>query len=206
MFKTRKKWTGEQRAAVLAAFETIQSLGLPVEAALQRYQDCIADQDAPIPDVDRNYSVPTECPKTADHLGEGRKSILSAHQLWMGLSYELSPGQRKWFREFAGMTPSQTVTVGWVEVWEGTNHPRSFKIVSDQHVDPRNRSHVLVEFVVSEAGEFFRKSTAFDQELREEKKTGEAAVKIVKEVKQGKVKKPVDYDEFLQMLEEEVGE
>lgn len=89
---------------------------------------------------------------------------LAPHVMWMGYHYSLTPGQRRWFREFTGMTPSATVTVSWVESWKGTKHPRSFKVVSDQHVDPRLRRHTIVEMVIRDAGKFFSQANEFDME------------------------------------------
>lgn len=102
--------------------------------------------------------------RTSSQKDEVEPGVLACHTMWQGYHYTLSPGQRRWFREFTGLTPAQTVTIEAVEVWPGTRHPRAFKVVSDQHTDPRNRKHVLKEWYVREPGKFFLTSAQFDAE------------------------------------------
>ena len=68
-----------------------------------------------------------------------------------------------------------TVTLEWVQVWKGTQHPRSFKMVSDQHVDPRLRRHMLTALVVRDAGRFFAESAEIDRQ-KEEEREGDTAL------------------------------
>lgn len=115
---------------------------------------------------DLRFVVPSIAPLTAEHF-QGRNPVaLEPSNMWAGYHYTLSPGQRRWFRDFTGLTPAWTVTILWLEVWPGTQHPRSFKVVSDVHVDPKHRKHVLTEWVVRGVGDFFLKSAEYDEEER----------------------------------------
>lgn len=84
--------------------------------------------------------------------------------MWEGYSYVLSPGQRAILRETYGLTPTMTVTLGWIERWPGTAHPHSLLLTSDVHVDPRNRKHTLTQCVIRNVGEFLRISAEADAE------------------------------------------
>lgn len=113
---------------------------------------------------DVKYTCPLVPPSITEHLEGGKPQVLHPAVMWQGYHYMLSPGQRQYFREVLGMTPAQTVTIAWVELWKGTQHPRSFKVVSDEHVDPRLRRHTLTEVVIRNAGEFFTKAYEFEAE------------------------------------------
>lgn len=151
----------------------LESLGFDVKGAWRELTTRVDAYELGTPgDLDLRYTCPATIPSINGHFVPGsglRPTELSAHVLWTGYHYTLTPGQRKWFREFTGMTPAQTVTVAWLELWPGTLHPRAFKLVSDLHVDPRHRKHVITEWVVREPGSFFTTSTAFDNEVPAEK-------------------------------------
>lgn len=147
-------------------------------------------------DLARRYTVPTECPPTEEHLVGGKPQVLRPAVMWPGHHYTLTPGQRQWLREFAGLTPTETVTVAWVGVWKGTQHPKEFKIVSDLHVDPRNRRHALTELVIRDAGRFFFESAELDRE-KEESKVKEGKEKVRKVEKENEPSK-----EFLGFIDE----
>lgn len=144
----------------------LEKLGFDVKSAWMQLTTRVDDYERGTPgDLDRRYSCPTTAPSIGAHFIEGLKpQVLAPHVMWAGYHYALTPGQRRWFREFTGMTPAQTVTISWIELWPGTQHPRAFKVVSDLHVDPRNRKHVISEFVVREPGAFFATAAAFDAE------------------------------------------
>ena len=146
----------------------LEKFGYDVKAVWREFTRRIDEHETGKPGMyDLRYTCPTTAPSLTDHLEPGnglRPGVLSPHTLWSGYHYTLTPGQRKWFREFTGMTPAQTVTIGWLELWTGTQHPKAFKLISDLHVDPRHRKHVITEWVVREAGEFFTKATEFDNE------------------------------------------
>lgn len=115
-------------------------------------------------EYDVMYTCAEKAPETGAHFAKGDDlpQNLASHVLWAGHHYTLTPGQREWFRENTALTPSQTVTIAWVEVWPGTKHLRSFKVVSDVHVDPRHRRHILNEYAIREAGKFFYQSAQND--------------------------------------------
>lgn len=115
---------------------------------------------------DLRLTVPLLPPGIASHFEGKNPEVLSAATLWKGYHYTLTAGMRRWFREHTALTPSRTVTVAWVETWPGTSHPRSFKVVSDVHVDPKNRKHTLIEWVVKDVGRFFQTCTQYDEEER----------------------------------------
>ena len=161
--------TQEQKAECLAALRTVSRI-VPKSLVDPLVEWVVAQhvEEALVPERSRRYTLPCEAPRVEEHLGVGPlPQALRDGSMWAGYHYTLTPGQRRWFREVAGMTPARTVTIAWVERFVGTQHPRSFKIVSDEHVDPRRRSHVLVEFVVKDAGEFFETATGFDKEGEE---------------------------------------
>lgn len=162
----------------------LQRLGYDVRGlfAVVTQREEEAEEGGVPDDLARRYTVPTSAPATQDHLGEGGKpQALRPEVMWAGHHYTLTPGQRQWLRDFAGMTPTETVTIAWVAVWKGTQHPKGFKLVSDLHVDPRLRRHVLTELVVRDAGRFFWEAGELDR-AREE-------VKAEAEEKSGKGRK-----------------
>jgi hypothetical protein len=119
-------------------------------------------------DEDRAFVCPSTPPRIADHtLGGLLPVTLRAENAWPGYHYTLTPGQRRWFREVMGLTPSETVTIDWVEKFPGTMHPARIKITSDQHFTP-DRRHLLVTATVK-AARFFRESAQLDMQIAEEK-------------------------------------
>jgi hypothetical protein len=110
------------------------------------------------------YNLPTAAPLTTDRVGT--EWTLSPQMMWAGYSYRLTRGQRKWLREVHGIDGlAQSVTISWVQVWDGTAHPQEFKFVSDRHVDPKSRSTLVVSGVITSPGKFFFESAQFDTEL-----------------------------------------
>lgn len=156
-----------EHEAVEQALATLRRVGLDPSAVVQQWRQRLDEQEnRMMPPKDAKYTIPTEAPRVTDHFveGNGRPAALAPHIMWAGYHYTLTPGQRRWFREVAGMTPAETVTVAWVEVWPRTQHPHSFKIVSDRHLDNRLRRRVINEWVIRSAEEFFTLATAFDLE------------------------------------------
>lgn len=166
--------TVKQREQVSQHLRALEALGVDVKDQWRQLSAKVEEYERGVPgEYDLRYKVPTEIPTILEHF-DGKKPVtLAPHIMWPGYSYSLTPGQRRWFREFVGMTPSATVTVSWVETWPGTRHPRSFKIVSDVHVDPRHRAHVVNECVIRPAGGFFAKAQEFDDEADAERVGGE---------------------------------
>ena len=121
---------------------------------------------------DRRYKLPLIPPKTEDHFDGSEPQVLSPSVLWVGFSYTLTPGQRAWLRETCSLTPTRTVTIGWVETWPNTQHPRAMLVRSDIHIDPKYRKHILVDVVVREVGKFFRESAERDAENERERHFG----------------------------------
>lgn len=114
-------------------------------------------------EADKKYTCPATAPDIATHFAErGVPQELAASVMWVGYSYALTPGQRGVLRDTYGLTPTQTVTVEWVEMWPGTQHPRSVKLKSDIHVDPRNRKHVLTSCVIRDVAAFFTAASELD--------------------------------------------
>ena len=139
----------------------------------------IAAAERGLPDeYDTRYTVPMEAPSLDGHLVGGKDGVrtLSAHALWGGYHYALTPGQRQWFRENTAMPPCTTVTVPWVEVWPDTRHPRSFKVCADVHIGKRK---VQAEMVIRKAGRFFAEAAAHDAELAKPKVTELNPVSLV---------------------------
>lgn len=111
---------------------------------------------------DRMYMVPVVAPAILDHLCVPH---LTADLAWGGYSYRLTPGQRKWFREVHGIDGlAPTITLLWVQTWEGTRHPRAFRFVSDRHV-ASGVTKLVTTGTVGEAGRFFYESAQFDTEI-----------------------------------------
>ncbi len=127
----------------------------------------IEDYERGVPtDEDKQFVVPLVAPMITSHFDGKNPVVLEASNMWGGYHYTLSPGQRRWFREFTGLTPTFTVTISRVEVWPGTQHPRAFKVVSDLHVPENQRRHVLTEYMVYNVGRFFLKAKELDEEER----------------------------------------
>lgn len=140
--------------ATEAALALLARRGLDVSAL--RAQMPVERTEPTADDV--RYELPTEAPKVEDHFQDGVPQVLMVATMWEGYSYSLTTAQRAILRETFGMTPSQTVTVRLVERWPGTRFPRSVKLTSDLHVDPRLRKHVLTSVHLREVGKFFREA------------------------------------------------
>lgn len=152
------------------ALRTLEGLGFDVKALWREAGERANAWETAQPTPEElRYLCPTQAPATVDHFEGGRPEVLRCETMWPGYSYRLSPGQRRWFRDFTGMTPAQTVTIAWVEYWPKTACPRAFKVVSDVHVDPRLRRQMLTEWVVRSPAEFFGKSLEFDRAMEEER-------------------------------------
>lgn len=115
-------------------------------------------------DDDRRYELPEVAPSLLEHFLDGENQVLSPTKMWNGYSYTLTPGQRGLLRDLYELTPTATVTLAWVEPWPGTRHPYRMKLVSDLHIDPRLRKHVLKEVVINKVGEFFRLAAERDND------------------------------------------
>lgn len=147
------------------ALRTLESEGFNVKPLWKELASRVeADEKAEPSPEDLKYKVPTEAPNIESHFDGKNPVELEAHVMWPGYHYTLSPGQRRWFREFTALTPSRTVTIGWVQTWKDTQHPRAFKVISDVHLDGQKRKHLLHEFVVRDAGKFFTTAAEFDAE------------------------------------------
>lgn len=200
----------------LAMIRALEEQGYDVRALLAQHQEKSTEalSSERVTDADRAYSVPVVAPSATDHLGLGEGTglpvTLRADRLWAGYHYTLTPGQRKWFREVMGLTPSETVTVDWVQVFLGTQHPCQFKIRSDQHL-AGNRKHLLTAAVVP-AARFFAESARFDSEIAEERAAKAAVKKVKKDVEDavivpGGVKsKAVTLDELMAELKAIAGQ
>lgn len=153
------------RQTTEAALRHLEAQGFDVKPLWRDLSARVATHERGTPSADDvRYVLPSAAPSVADHFTNGRAQLLEPSALWQGYSYELSPSQRAILRETYGLTPTQTVTVEWVEVWPGTQHPRAMCLRSDMHVDPRNRRHVLSRAVIREVGTFFRTAAERDSE------------------------------------------
>ena len=145
------------------ALRLLESQGFDVKQLWRELSDKIAREERGTPTTDdARYVLPSVAPTLAEHFVDGRNPTLEAGKMWEGYSYTLSPGQRAVLRETYGLTPTATVTLGWVERWPGTSHPHSMMLKSDVHVDPRNRKHVLAQCVIRNVGEFLRVASEAD--------------------------------------------
>lgn len=146
----------------------LESEGYEVKALWQELSRQIKDVGVPHPD-DLLYLLP-DAPLTVlkDHFPNGRlPEKLSASNARKGFSYTLTPGQRTWIRTHYALTPAQTVTITELCNWDGTLHPKSIRIESDIHIDPRLRRHTLIVANISQPGTFFRESALEDQRMAE---------------------------------------
>jgi hypothetical protein len=145
-----------------SALRTLEALGFDVKEQWRELTLRQEAQDRGTPTADdARYELPLVAPSTESHL-KGGNEVLDPSRLWNGMSYTLSPGMRGILRDLYELTPTQTVTVAWVEPWPGTRHPYRMCLRSDEHVDPRRRKHVLTQVVVNEVGKFFRMSAERD--------------------------------------------
>lgn len=146
------------------ALRHLESSGFDVKALWSELSRRLSAWDRGMPDDDdRRYPLPTAAPDLVVHLAAGRNAVLTSAMLWKGYSYTLSPGQRAWLRDNYDLTPTETVTVMWIETWTGDDarFPRSLCLKSDLHV-PSNRRHVLTQAVIRNVGRFFRESAERD--------------------------------------------
>lgn len=155
----------ERAEGALRILETLQFTVKPLWTELK--ERVFAYENAQPTDLDLRYSVPTTAPSITSHFPEGESGEpqeLRAEVMWSGYHYTLTKGQRKWFREFQGMIPSKTVTLGWIEVWPGTQCPRAFHMTSDVHVPSNLKGKGITSAVIRDVGAFFSKSAEFDAE------------------------------------------
>jgi len=150
---------------VVKHLRALEAQGFEVKDLWREHARRIAAYELGTPgELDARYSVPVEAPPLTEHFVDGEPRELVAHALWVGYHYTLTPGQRRWFREFAGMTPAGTATVTALDTWPGTQHPRSFRVRVDKHVDPRLRGRTVTEARVTNVPAFFIKCAEFDAE------------------------------------------
>lgn len=139
-----------------------------VKALWRELTERVGEAERGVPgEDDVRYVLPEVAPTILEHFLEGGNPVLDMAKAWNGFSYSLTPGMRGLLRDLYELTPTQTVTLAWVEPWPGTRHPYRMKLVSDIHVDPRLRKHVLTEVVVNKVGEFFRLAAERDAELKD---------------------------------------
>ncbi len=185
----------EQAKKAQGAIAALQSMGVDCTALVADVQErCARWQDAPPDDLAVRYVMPATAPRVEDHFTADGPQFLAASALWSGFHYRLTPGQREWLRENTEMIPAETATVGWVQEWHGTRHPRSFQLSNDVH-QPNVRNKVFTTIIVRDAGKFFAECAQKDAEkekvvtAREEAKTASALAK-----------KPKSYDDLLENL------
>ncbi len=179
----------------MRALRVLSDLGVDVTSALAdvKHREDRYNQAAP-DDLAVRYTMPTTAPRVEDHFTADGPQFLAASALWSGFHYRLTPGQREWLRENTEMIPAETATVGWIEHWKGTRHPRSFQLSNDVH-QPNVRNKVFTTIIVRDAGKFFAECAQKDAEkekvvtAREEAKTASALAK-----------KPKSYDDLLENL------
>lgn len=163
----------QHRPAIETALRVLESHGFDVKALWRELSTRQSTWERGTPSEDDvRYTLPATQPDLVSHLIDGKNATLEVARLWNGYSYTLTPGQRSILRDTYGLTPTQTVTVAWVEPWPGTQHPRVMKLTSDLHVDPRNRKHVLVSAVINDVGTFFRNAQELDEADRAERRFG----------------------------------
>lgn len=152
------------RPTIEGALRTLDVHGFATQELWRELASRIATYERGTPgEADMRYTCPTVAPDIATHFTEGGvPQELSASVMWAGYSYSLTPGQRAVLRDTYGLTPTQTVTVDFIEMWPGTQHPRSVKLRSDVHVDPRNRRHVLTQCVIRDVATFFADAQEHD--------------------------------------------
>jgi hypothetical protein len=155
----------QAQARVFNALSTLDFYKYDTKELWRAFEARTKAKDTGLPTEDQlRYTTPTAPPSLAGHVVDGMPQPISAHVIWKGYHYSLTPGQRRWFRENEDMTPARTVTVVWVECWPGTNALKAFKIESDLHVDPQHRMHVLTAYVIRNATRFFDESAKYDRE------------------------------------------
>lgn len=163
----------QHRPQIEGALRTLESHGFDVKALWRELSTRVSTWERGTPsEDDTRYTLPSVQPDLLNHLIDGRNQDLHPSVMWNGYSYTLSPGQRSILRDTYGLTPTQTVTVAWVEAWPGTQYPRVMKLTSDLHIDPRNRKHVLVSAVINDVGTFFKTAAELDDAERTERRFG----------------------------------
>lgn len=186
------------------AIKELEGEGFPPELVEQLWMEynerlALSAEESQPGEWDKMYAVPQTQPKMGDHVALGY--ALLPHMLWQGYHYAPSPGQRKWLRETHGVTLGRTIVVDWVQVWDGTAHPRAFKFTSELHIDPKNRGKLVVSGVVSAPGRFFFESSQMD---KEGKGDGVAGLDKGKAKKASGPRKARTLDEIMADLEGEV--
>lgn len=154
----------QHRPRIETVLRELDAHGFDTKALWRELSTRVAVHERGTPsEADLRYTCPTVAPDLATHFSEGGvPQELSAGVMWAGYSYTLTPGQRAVLRDTYGLTPTQTVTVDYIEPWPGTQHPRNVKLRSDIHVDPRHRRHVLTQCVIRDVATFFADAQEHD--------------------------------------------
>lgn len=178
--------TTTQREQVSQHLRALEALGVDVKDQWRQLSAKMEEYERGTPtELDLKYKCPLVAPKLAAHFvsgvkktevsidktaftqtfGEQQPCVLSASCMWPGYHYTLTPGQRAWLRSVAGLTIAKTATIDWLELWPGTQHPRSMKVSCDLHVSATQKG-TQVTAVVREVGKFLTEAAEFDAESR----------------------------------------
>lgn len=168
------------------ALKCLESYGYDQTVTWAKHNAWLKSLDTCEPtELDAVWATRNQEPSSTDqHFKDGRPAVLTASDCFVDRQYTLSPGQRETLRERHGLTPAQVIIITHAPTFKGTNILSQIAIKSAEHIDPRNRRHVLVEAVLTPASEFFRVSAERDKE-REAMREKSAEAEDKKRVKKG---------------------
>jgi len=107
------------------------------------------------------------------HLSLGADRPTLDCKLVRGRSYGLTPGQRDILRDWYGLTPTRTIEVVNVELFDPAvyhhhNIVRSVTLRSNIHVEEHKRKHMLISCVIDNWGAFCTAAKKRDEERRDD--------------------------------------
>ena len=143
------------RGDILAAFATLNLVGLNIKACERQYEQMYSDAMRGPGEWDMHYKLKPPV-SINEHL---TKAPVLSPALAEGRAYRLTPGQRAVMRDWYGLTPTRQIEVVRMERFTdpaGTALPylRTVTLASQVHVEEQNRKHVLSQIVITDWGKF----------------------------------------------------
>ena len=162
---SQKQIDAEALIKLNEAIGLLHDWGLPTRVLVEALGQRIDDQSRQPTEDDHRW--PWSPPENIDeHLSFGDSRPILSCALVVGRCYSLTPGQRDYVRERFNMTPAPLVRVTEVALYPGTQLIRRVTLVSELHVDPKNRRRMMTRFVLDRWGEFCTQAKANDEARR----------------------------------------
>jgi hypothetical protein len=131
------------------------------------------------------------------HLSLGSDRPILDCKLVRGRSYGLTPGQRDILRDWYSLTPTRTIEVTNIELFDPAiygyvNLVRSVTLRSNIHVEEHKRKHMLISCVIDNWGAFCTAAKRRDEERAQAKESAVKEDVLAEVTKPRNVKKSIE--------------